>query len=277
MPSPFAKPKTTDPVLPAVEQALRPGEFIRHDAMPDFVDNLRQTEEKLAALVQEGEAERAILLYEVFLSGCYDKLEQCDDSGGTFGLFFDSLVCGWIQARQAAGRPADDTVRRILGGKEPDAPGGCHDLERGVAAVLDGDGLRLLAGQFEAELDDALAELTRDRPSAIFEYGNQVRLPALALKDLYESTKDAKGYAAVCERLGISPRDCERLAEIEAALSHWAQALAWVERGQALAPARSWHNEASHSLDELKSKLLGKLGPSAGFEPVAAKPSAPPP
>jgi hypothetical protein len=224
MPSPFAKSKTTDPVLAAVELALRPGEFIRHDAMPDFVDNLRQAEEKLAALVQEGEAERAILLYELFLSGCYEKIEQCDDSGGAFGLFFDSLVCGWIQARQAAGRPADETVRRILGGKEPDANGSGNDLDRGVASLLDGEGLRLLAGQFEAELDDALAELTHDRPSAIFEYGNQVRLPALALKDLYESTNDAKGYAAVCERLGISPRDCERLAEIESAMAHWAQA-----------------------------------------------------
>jgi hypothetical protein len=27
---------------------------------------------------------------------------------------FHQLICGWIQARQAAGRPAEETVRQIL-------------------------------------------------------------------------------------------------------------------------------------------------------------------
>jgi hypothetical protein len=34
------------------------------------------------ALVKNGEAERAVGLYKMFLSGCYEKAEEIDDSGG---------------------------------------------------------------------------------------------------------------------------------------------------------------------------------------------------
>lgn len=37
------------------------------------------------SLVELGEAERAVGLYEIFLSGCYEKADEIDDSDGDLG------------------------------------------------------------------------------------------------------------------------------------------------------------------------------------------------
>ena len=57
---------------------------------------------KIASMVSSGEADLTIPLYEIFLSGCYEKAEEIDDSGGNLGMFFEELFCSWIDARQKA-------------------------------------------------------------------------------------------------------------------------------------------------------------------------------
>jgi hypothetical protein len=256
MPNFLVLRQTAEPLFQAIEQVLLPDRCIGSDAMPDFVEELRQIEAKLAALLEGGEAERALRLYEVLLSACYEKLEFCDDSHGLFSLFFDSAFCGLTRARQAVSRLTNDTDREFPGMGCQGPGGGGQEFERDSGTVFDDDGLGWLASDFEAELDNELAQLTGARPGAIFEYSNQVRLPALALKDFYESNRDARGYAAVCDRVGFSPRDCERLAEIEMARSCWERALAWIERGQTLEGLRDWQNEVSCNLEHLKRELL---------------------
>lgn len=255
MPNFLVLRQAAEPLFQAIEQVLLPDQCIGSDAMPDFVEELRQIEAKLAALLREGEAERALRLYEVLLSACYEKLEFCDDCHGHFSLFFDSAFCGLTRARQEVSRLTNDTDREFPGmGCQGLARGG-QEFERDVGGVIDEDGLGWLASDFEAELDNELAQLTGPRPEAIFEYSNQVRLPALVLKDLYESNRDARGYAAVCDRVGFSPRDCERLAEIEIARSRRGRARAWLERGQALEGTRDWQNEISCNLEQLQREL----------------------
>ena len=95
---------------------------------------------------------------------------------------------------------------------------------------------------------------------AIFDYENDVRLPAISLKDIHQSLCDAAAYAALCGQLGFSPHDCERLAEMEISKKHWATALEWVEKGIALEPTRNWHNESSYSLKDMKPKILLRMG-----------------
>lgn len=95
----MAKRQASDPLLIEIEQELVPGRFIRYDDMSHFVGDLHQVEEKLAALVTGDEAERAVGLYETFLAGCREKIEECDDSGGDLGMFWDCLFCGWVRAR----------------------------------------------------------------------------------------------------------------------------------------------------------------------------------
>ena len=53
---------------------------------------------KIAKLVSRDPA-RAVTLYETFLAACYAKIEELDDSSGSFGQFVDDLYCGWVKAR----------------------------------------------------------------------------------------------------------------------------------------------------------------------------------
>ena len=91
-----------DPIERKIECALDPDRFISYRDGFDFVRNLEEVETELAKLVK-GEPARAASLYEAFLSGCKEKANEIDDSSGSFGMFVDGLVCGWIKSRQAAG------------------------------------------------------------------------------------------------------------------------------------------------------------------------------
>ncbi len=232
-----------------IERALNPGEFIRYGEMSEFIKDLEKVQEKLAALVDDGQAAQAVRLYEVFLSGCYEKMEECDDSGGNMGMFWDELFCGRVKARQKAGYPAAETVEQILKWQENDDYGLCFEIEKKVVKVLDREGYHLFSTHFQAAVEQALAKLGTDRTRPIFEYKNDIRLPAMSLKRIYQVKGDVTSYAELCERLGLSPKDCEHLAEMEMAKAHWDKALAWVEKGVALEPTRSWCNihAAEHS------------------------------
>ena len=256
----MAKRQHRDPLILEIEQALMPGRFVRYDGMFEFTRHLDQIEEKLEALGAAGAAARAVSLYEVFLAGCYEKIEECDDSGGYLGMFWDDLFCGWVKARQVAGLPAAETVRQILKWKENDRYGFCYDIEKDVAKVLDAGACEALVAHFRKAVDDGLAGLQGQKPGGIFDYDNRIRLPAMSLKDIYQARGDVASYAALCERMGFSPKDCERLAEMEKAKRHWKQALVWIEKGLAIEPTRNWHNEAALSLDHMKPDILSHLG-----------------
>ena len=237
-----------------------PGRFVRYNDMFDFARHLEQVEEKIAALVAKNETERAIGLYEVFLAAAYDKIEECDDSGANLSMFWQELFCGWIKARQAGGRLAEETIQQILRWQESDGYGFCYRIEQDVVQVLDPAGYALFVQHYERLVNEGLADITDPKPTAIFEYENDVRLPALALKNIYEAKGDTKSYAALCDRTGLSPRDCERLVEMEMSKKRWWQALAWVEKGVELEATRNWHNEGSHGLESKKPEILAKLG-----------------
>jgi len=239
-----------------------PGRFISYNDMFEFTRDLESIEAKIASLADNGEAERAVGLYEMFLAGCYDKMEECDDSGANLSMFWTDLFCGWVKARQAAGCPATETVEQILRWEQNDDYGFCYRIERDVVKVLNREGYRLFVRHFEETVNQGLAALPEPRPEVIFEYDNSIRLPALSLKDIYEARRDAKSYADLCERLGLTPKDCERLAEIEMARKRWGQALEWIEKGLALEPTRNWRNETALSLEHKKPEILSKLGRS---------------
>jgi tetratricopeptide (TPR) repeat protein len=249
----------TDPLVAEIERALMPGHYIRYSETCSFVQGLEKVQTRLEALPPEANG-RAVRLFEMFLSGCYEKIEECDDSSAYLSMFFHGLFCGWIKARQSVRLPADETVRQILKWMERDNYGFCHRIEPELVKALDSDGSRLLIAHFHDLIAVAMPESMPGQVKAIFEYDNKIRLPALSLKDIYLSTKSVAPYAALCDRLGFSPLDCERLAEMEVFHKHWDQALIWVENGLALEPTRNWHNESSHSLSQLRAKVLAKVG-----------------
>ena len=110
----MSRRQTCDPLLAEIERGLMPRRFIPYNDMFEFTRDLESIEAKIASLADSGEAERAVGLYEIFLAGCYDKMEECDDSGANLSMFWTDLFCGWVKARQAAGCPATETVEQIL-------------------------------------------------------------------------------------------------------------------------------------------------------------------
>jgi len=254
-----AKP---DPLMAAIQHELSPGRFVRRQDVSGLASNLDQLETKFQALAKAGEADRAVRLYEILLSGTYAKIEECDDEC-YLSMSFARAFCGWIKARQAAGRPAEETVSQILNWKKNDRYAFCFRIEKDVVKALDREGRRLFIGHFQGVVEKAMAGLAVTPPRAIFEYDNEVRLPAITLKEIYESLNDVRSYAGLCERMGFSPLDCERLAKMEMVAKHWGKALEWVEKGTALGPTRNWHNEVGSSLEQLKPEILRKLGRKA--------------
>src|SRR5882762_7371379 len=135
-----------------------------------------------------------------------------------------------------------------------------RSIKTPLNARTDKQGQELFIGHFQELVEKAMPGPSAGPAKAIFEYENALRLPAMSLKEIYASLGDVRSYAALCERLGFSPRDCEHLAKMEISRKHWTKALAWVEKGMALKPTRNWHNEESYHLEELKPEVLRRLG-----------------
>jgi hypothetical protein len=120
------KRNKADPLISVLERALAPGEFIQYNRSWDFIQGLEEVKHKIDALVKDGQAERTVSLYELFLSGCYEKANEIDDSGGDLGMFFEDLFCAWINARQKAKFDPEETVQNILRWMDNDDYGFCY-------------------------------------------------------------------------------------------------------------------------------------------------------
>ena len=86
---------------------------------------MKSAKEKIDRLVEVGEANRSVRLYEMFLSGCYEKAEEIDDSSGRLGMFFEELFCSWIEARKKSRCVVEATIHQILKWMGNDGYGFC--------------------------------------------------------------------------------------------------------------------------------------------------------
>ena len=73
---------------------------------------------------------------------------------------------------------------------------------------------------------------------------------ANTLKDIHIVKKDVKAYLALCEKVGITPKDCEHIASLQKAKRHYDDALTWAEKGLKLEKEREWGNQSSYQLTE---------------------------
>jgi len=254
------KKSNIDPLISQVERVLDLGQFISYNQSGDFVHDLEDIKDKIDDLMENGEADRAVRLYELFLSGCYEKAEEIDDSGGNLGMFFQDLFLSWIKARQKAGHPAEETVRDILNWMENDDYGFCYDIEKEVAEVLKKAGFLLFRRHFQDRFEAAFAPFESKDTRFIYDYPAAVYLSANTLKDIYVVKKDVKAYLALCEKVGITPKDCENIASLQKTKRHYEDALTWAEKGLKLEKEREWGNQSSYELTGIRQELLNKLG-----------------
>jgi hypothetical protein len=243
-----------------IEIALDPDRFISYHDCFSFVRNLEEVESEIAKLVKS-ESARAASLYEAFLSGCKEKANEIDDSGGSFGMFVDSLVCGWIKSRQAAGADPDETAIRLLFWMDHDPFCLLHQIERETARVFNKAGLAAFERQVRARFDKGCAATSSDPaqrpPTAAQRHWGAV------LRAIYLRQRNVKAYVTLAELTGLTTSDCLAIAGIHLTRRKFEEALAWVGRGLEIDKNMPYGSTAGHDLARLKRELLARAGRSS--------------
>lgn len=261
------RPTKADPLEREIELALSPGAFIPDRACFEFAGELDELASRIAKLEPTDPA-RAVALYEAFLAGCYEKVEEVDDSSGSFGQTVGRLFCEWTSARQTSGADPDETAVRLLGWMDDDDYGFCYRLEKELAVVFDKAGLAAFVKHVRARFDSAgrlipnSGSPEKETPEVIRRHWGEV------LRSLYAAQKDITAYVALSQETGLTVRDCHAIAALFTGRRRYAEALEWVERGISLGAKSPREWSASSDLADLQRDLLVKMG--RGSEALSA-------
>lgn len=248
--APRSRPRT-DPFEGELERTFNPGAFIPYRACSSFVADLEEIEGRIAALTGSDPA-RAVVLYETFLAGCYEKATELDDSSGSFGSFVEKLFCGWVKARQKAGADPEDTSARLLGWMTTDPHGYCGRLEEELVKVFNKAGLAAFSRGVKERVETA--RVAQEGETHLQRRWGQV------LRNLYLAGKRLEDYIALAEGSGSTEKDCRAIATLLVARRKPTEALVWVERGLELYRKGSGQGSEGHRLDGLRRELLMKVG-----------------
>ena len=202
----------------AIEDALRPGDFIEYDFSWSFTSGL----EAVRSIIENftiREPVRGIDLIETFIAACYEKADEIDDSSGSFGDFVEALFCSWVNARQRADCAAKETVDRLLAWIDNDDYGFTYNLEKEVPRFLNEAGLEEFTAAIRARYE---AEMKKEHHRSLW---------GETLKSIYAAGGDFDAYLSICNETELLPVDCETLAEMRLSNGNPAEALKWVEKG----------------------------------------------
>lgn len=248
-----------DPIEHEIELTLSPGAFIPYGASFSFVSELDGVATKIAKLISSDPA-RAITLYETFLAACYLKIEELDDSSGSFGQFVNELYCGWIKARQANKADPDETAYQLLTWIDQDDYGFCYRLEMDAVKVFDKANLAAFVNLVRERFDAAAVKSTKE-DDRLREHPDHLRRRwSEVLRTLYAARKDVAAYVALAEESGLMTKDCHAIATLLVSKRKPEEALTWVERGFEIDKQTPHGSMSSHDLANLKRDLLTKLG-----------------
>ena len=167
-------------------------------------------------------------LYELFMAGCIEKMDDihCEHE---MGEFFEALFCSWVHARQKAALDPQETVRQMFKMMDNDDYGLCHEIEKNVVRVLGKKEFAAFKGEIYSRIEKALS-LTKTNGKKLNDFSWGVRKNAEILKAIFEVKKNVEEYLKLCERIGITPKDCEVIANIHKGRKKWSKALEFVER-----------------------------------------------
>ena len=247
-------------LIEQIEEALSPDTFISYGNVGAFIDDLERVKDNIDALLQDGKAKQAVTLYEIFLSGCYEKADETDDSGGSLGMFFEELFCSWIEARQKAKYDAKETIDQVLKWMENDDYGFCFNIEKSIVKIFCSNELEIFESSIRLCFDNAYRLESPKENKRISDYSYPVRKNADILKIIYTEKKDIKSYINLCEKLGVTPIDCEGIALLYKGINNFQEALIWVGKGLGLKEKDNWLNEDSYDLERIKREVSSLLG-----------------
>ena len=188
------------------------------------------------------------------------KVEELDDSSGSFGQFVEELYCGWIEARQADGAAPDETASRLLTWIDQDDYGFCCRIEVEAVKVFDKTNLVAFVKQIRARFDAAGQATAKDDEKLGDRSDYPRRRWGEVLRTLYAAQKDVAKYVALAEETGLTVKDRHAIARLLVTKRKPKEALVWVERGIDLDKKTPHGSMAAYDLAELKRDLLTKLG-----------------
>jgi len=247
-------------LIKQIENALRLDTFIPYDRASAFIDDLERAKDKIDVLLENGKAKQAVYLYEIFLSGCYEKAEEIDDSGGNLGMFFEELFCSWINARQKAKYYPKKTIDSVLKWMENDDYGFCYKIEKSIVKIFYRDELRIFQLSIMSRFDDAYRLESPKKDKRVYKYSYPVRENAGILKTIYDEKKDIKSYLSLCKKVGMTSEDCEIIALLYKSTDNLQEALKWVEKGLRLKEKEKFGDGSGYDLERLKRELSSLLG-----------------
>ena len=245
-----------DPLEEEIENIMQPGDYIDSYNTDSFVEELKNITEKIAAFV-EAEPRRAASLCEALIAGCYEKIEEVDDSDGDLGNFGESVFCLWIEALQAAQENPEKIIEQLFKWIEQDDYGFCSYLEREVVKILNPQGLvafeKIARQRFEESLQKENISNTKS-------YG--FKQSAEILKDILAAQKNITGYLEICKETELAPKDGIAIAGIYETQQQYELALEWIEKGLDISFHMS-HSSEDSQLSSLKLRLLQTLNRNA--------------
>ncbi len=248
-----------DPIEHEIELVLNPGAYIPDRASFSFASDLEEVAAKIDELIGT-DPSRAVKLYETFLAACYMKIEELDDSSGSFGQFVEELYCGWIKARQAEGAAPEETASRLLTWMDQDDYCFCYYLEVAAVKVFNKPNLAAFVKQIRARFDAAGQATAKDDEKRRDRLDYTRRRWGEVLRTLYAAQKDVTAYVALAEETGLTAKDCHAIARLLVTKRKPKEALAWAERGIDLDKKTTLGSMVADDLAELKRDLLTKLG-----------------
>jgi len=236
-----------------IEKALMPGQYIDWRTKGFIIEGLHVVEEQIGALAARDPASAASVL-ESFIAAINAKMDEFDDDGD-MGMVAERLFAAWVRARQASGAPATETIDRLRWWIEHDSYGLAHEIEGSeVMKALDAAGLARFSELAQTKLAEAAAITDeRARRSAQGTWSPIHRAVLIAQRDVAR-------FVDVVERDGVTPGDCQTIAELFAAEGRHTEALAWVTKGQKLDEEKRGQGSSGHELGGLQRKLLMALG-----------------
>ena len=181
-------------------------------------------------------------------------------------MFVESLSCGWIQARQAAGADPDETARLLLARMDDHPYGFCDTTEGDAVKAFESEGLQAFERQVRARFvavpgapgSEPDERSRRDRAYARRRWGE-------VLRAIYSAQHSVEKYVSLCEQAELLPADCEAIAGMLRMKRKPKEALAWVNRGLELEKKIDFGADSGYKLAEMKRSLLEKLGRGDGL------------
>lgn len=139
--------------------------------------------------------------------------------------------------------------------------GFCYGIEKEAVKAFNKAGLKAFAEIAHQEWTNELDHVrVREKGDKMTPGSFRFRWLSDVLRAIYAAQRDPDQYLAVAEEIGLTPRDCEALAEIHDKRRKPDEALKWVERGLELEQKKSWGSGSSWGLAEKKRDLLKQLG-----------------